>query len=153
MLNGETKPDLVLKPSPAVLWLLGIAVSFGIIVGILTFISKSGVIYGAILFLGAVFIWLYVGSMRIRLYSDRLEVRRFWRPLWESTLSGVIIKDGRAGDFSVIPAMLFIDRISGNRVGVILKSQFRPSDLLALKEAIGARGGEVAAPSSTSKRK
>jgi hypothetical protein len=153
MLDKKDVPDLMLKPSPAVLFLLGVAVSFGIIVGILTFISRSGVAYGAVLFFGAVFIWLYVGSVRIKLYPNRLEMLRFWRRKWNATLADVVIKDGRAGDFSVIPAILIVDRVSGNRVGEILKSQFKPSDLVALKEAIVARGGEVAAPPSKTKRK
>lgn len=90
--------------------------------------------------------WLSVATIRIKLFSDRLERKVFWHTRWRINLADASLREGRGGDIPFIPAIIVSDRRTGRKIGEILKPQFRAKDLAALKEALVLLGVEIANP-------
>ena len=133
---------LNLKPSPSALILIGFLVGVGPILCVVSFYYRVSESYGLVILLGAILIWLSVATIRIKLYSDRLERKVFWHTRWTINLADASLREGRGGDAAFIPAIIVSDRRTGRRIGEILKPQFKVQDLLALQEALASSGVE-----------
>jgi len=107
--------------------------------------------YGLVLLFGAMLIWLSVATIRIQLFSDRLERKVFWHTCWKINLADASLREGRGGDIPFIPAIIVSDRQTGKKIGEILKPQFKVRVLVALKEALASSGVEIEAASHRQK--
>jgi hypothetical protein len=128
--------DLRLRPAPLLLIILGLLVSPLATMGALTWIYSEGEFAGTILILGALFVWLWVGTLRIALSKGILRQTRFGFTSWSIESSRVTLKDGLGGDIPILPALIVVDFKSGKRIGFILKVQFRPRDLDNLRSIL-----------------
>lgn len=126
----------VLRPSLSSLILLGVLVSFGPILALLTFYYNDGQIYGIIAAVGALLLWGSVATLRIEIHSEWLEKKVFWCSRWKIAIADAALSEGSGGDIRLIPAIIISDRSRGRRVGEILKPLFRTQDLVKFLSAL-----------------
>jgi len=82
--------------------------------------------------------WLIgeVASVRVIVSPDAIELRRFWTRRWRGERPHVRLAHGLGGDVPVIPALVATDVRSGERIGVVLKTQFEKADIDWLHDAL-----------------
>jgi len=130
--TGANPEKVTIRPALAALILLAVPLSPGIVLGVLTWLHRDGVLAGSFLFAGALAIWLSVATLRVELSNGILSMRRFGFTLWKVEAVHARLHDGLGGDIPVLPAVVVSDSRTRKRIGSILKAQFRPRDLEAL---------------------
>ncbi len=141
--RGRNQEVLILKPDPAGVVIIGVILSPGVVLGIISWIYRVEVLYGTLILLGAALIWASLATIRIKLHGKRLERWVFWHRKWAIDLDDAMFKEGVGGDIPILPAIIVTRRSTGKKVGEILTRQFRARDLSALKEALASAGAEV----------
>jgi hypothetical protein len=134
---------VIFKLAPDLLGVIFFAVilSFGPAALIICLVYNMDLIYGAILAAGSFAIWLSLATIRIKVYSNRIERFVFWRRTWGANIRNISFRSGLCGDMPIIPSIDFIDQESGNKIGYLLKHQFKKKDLnkfLNIIESTGA---------------
>ncbi len=129
---------VVLAPSSNVIIGMVIVSAPFTALGIYGFFLPHGALLGTILVGIGSYLWLNVGTIRIVLENGTIEFRRFWRTVWLATASEVEAKDGRGGDFSILPALLLVDMSNGETRGVILKTQFTKNSIDTVRRYVEA---------------
>jgi len=133
----DASPEtFAIRPALAALILLAVPLSPGIVLGVLTWLHRDGELAGSFLFAGALAIWLSVATLRVELSNGILSMRRFGLTLWKVEAVHARLRDGSGGDVPVLPAVVVSDARTTKRIGSILKAQFRPRDLEALRRLV-----------------
>lgn len=140
MLVGKSDtPTVRIYPAVSTQVVMAVLVSIGPILLVLSLIYNVEIVISGLVCLACVLVWMSVSTIRIKIYSDRIERWVFWRKSWSVDIGDAEVKDGSGGDFPVIPALIVTRKSTGKKVGEILKPQFAPADIAAIRsKASGA---------------
>lgn len=127
---------MVIRPASSTILIMAALVSVGPILFMISIIFQVEILFGIGLLSLSSIIWLSVATVRVKIFDDRLEKWVFWRRRWSIAWDRVLLKDGRGGDFSFVPALIVMDKNSGEKIGEILKPQFNSRDIDLIRNRV-----------------
>ena len=128
-------------PSAGALLVLFLILGPIMLLGCGALLTSKDPLYGFALASVSAYFFLSVATVRVRVNTAReLVLLRFWRVSWSAPLNSLNISDGGAKNMSAVPALIIRDRVTGCRVGELIRDQFRNGDLQRLRVLLSAPG-------------